>query len=538
MRQLDKQRSIELQSTDHSCIPTSRWSEAARSAWSQAFVLRGVLCFLVIPNLIRSAFRTYIGSGSRGTIDLDILLLWPLSIWFSRTVLRNLALGLLAIDFVVRVCFTYYFSPMDLLLAIPAALFLNWRDFVGMAALGLLVFASFYLLFGVVYPGRPRPRLPLVAGVSLLLFGLLAEKTLAGFGPFRTSDVTRESRWDLTTSGVHSGYLLAVNAPSNRNVADAAHPVRRVLSASSPFFTNQPISVGNAREASLSSRPDLLLITVESLGIPNDATMQKALRSLLDTDRIRERFTPQTGTVPFFGATVSGQLRELCQSTIGLHILVDPDLELPTCLPNLLRKQGYETEAIHNGSGRIFKRDEWYPRIGFDRSWFHEQLARQVHLPDCDGPFLGSCDASVAAWVGDRLAAERHVPRFVHWMTLDSHLPIVASQENLHAADCAAYSTTAAAEDVCAWFGSETRTLKSIARLLSRDDLPPVEVIVVGDHAPPFLVLSERLQFSQVNVPFMHFIPRARRSGMDQVVLSSSSPAAATAAKSLQENRN
>ena len=44
----------------------------------------------------------------------------------------------------------------------------------------------------------------------------------------------------------------------------------------------------------------------------------------------------------------------------------------------------------------------WYPRIGFDQSWFRSDLD-EFKLPDCAGVFPGSCDAAIANWIGTSL---------------------------------------------------------------------------------------------------------------------------------------
>jgi hypothetical protein len=44
-------------------------------------------------------------------------------------------------------------------------------------------------------------------------------------------------------------------------------------------------------------------------------------------------------------------------------------------------------------------------------------------LPDCFGAFFGTCDAAIADWIGRRLG-KHDDPYFVHWVTLNSHLPV------------------------------------------------------------------------------------------------------------------
>ena len=45
-----------------------------------------------------------------------------------------------------------------------------------------------------------------------------------------------------------------------------------------------------------------------------------------------------------------------------------------SCLPATLAKKGYATEAIHSFVGKVFKREIWYPNIGFESRVFADDL--------------------------------------------------------------------------------------------------------------------------------------------------------------------
>ena len=71
----------------------------------------------------------------------------------------------------------------------------------------------------------------------------------------------------------------------------------------------------------------------------------------------------------------------------------------------------------------MFDRLIWYRTLGFQELWFQEELKKQG-LPNCASAFLGTCDADVAAWIGRRLEEDTSRPKLIHWMTLNSHLPV------------------------------------------------------------------------------------------------------------------
>jgi phosphoglycerol transferase MdoB-like AlkP superfamily enzyme len=144
---------------------------------------------------------------------------------------------------------------------------------------------------------------------------------------------------------------------------------------------------------------------------------------------------------------------------------------LENCLPSRLRTGGYRTLYIHGFTSAMFDRHSWTNRVGFSETLFHPQL-RQFGLPDCGGPFRGTCDDAIGEWIGRRLKSEAEQKHFISWLTLNSHLPVTADR------------------DSSAILGCGTPTAK-----------------IEGDHAPPFIRRSRRDNFSSTQVPFVHLVP-------------------------------
>jgi hypothetical protein len=147
------------------------------------------------------------------------------------------------------------------------------------------------------------------------------------------------------------------------------------------------------------------------------------------------------------------------------------------------------------------------------RAWVLQQTFLPVLERDgakiCSGAFPGACDADVDKWIGNRLKAETPGrPMFVHWVTLNSHLPVAAVQgieadENCHAAGSDDHGS------LCAWFNRVLDVHKSVAELATRPGIGPTVFVIVGDHAPPFLRPEARDRFSQAVVPWVMLMPRS-----------------------------
>jgi hypothetical protein len=253
-------------------------------------------------------------------------------------------------------------------------------------------------------------------------------------------------------------------------------------------------------------RPDIVEVLVESWGTDKTGIIDQKLLSRYLTPEIRGRYQIMTGTMPFVGSTVFGETRELCNSTIGFVILRSPlPPALGPCLPQKLKTLGYRTEAVHGYFGGMYGRYLWYPRVGFDSAYFEPRLHSQG-LSDCPGAFPGICDAQVAQWLGNHLTRTSG-PLFVHWVSLNSHLPVPSATTGLNPVPCDFDPLLREKESLCAWFKLQFQVHSSVAALAARTDIPPTAFAIVGDHAPRFATSVIHDRFSGDRVPFVLLIP-------------------------------
>jgi len=245
----------------------------------------------------------------------------------------------------------------------------------------------------------------------------------------------------------------------------------------------------------------ILFVMVESLGTHRDPVVREWLRSGLVNAGVLERYDVVERALPFHGATVAGELRGLCGLAGDYRSLT---LEMASrCLPVRLAKQGWHSIGLHGFSGNMFDRRDWWPRIGLQQIEFAEDLAQRGTAARCGGAFRGACDADLVRRAGAELRHGRH---FVYLLTLNSHLPVsleaaIAPDEQ---ARCDAAHT---GRDVCQLLAIHHSLLRSLHdMLLGLDDLPLV--VLVGDHAPPFVGSTERDQFIADRVPGVVLVPR------------------------------
>ena len=174
----------------------------------------------------------------------------------------------------------------------------------------------------------------------------------------------------------------------------------------------------------------------------------------------------------------------------------------PGCLPARLHAKGYATSAFHAFEGSFFDRSIWYPHVGFDRMAFGDTLMAEGAAP-CEGVFPGACDRDIPPILYRRLKAAKG-PQFLYWVTLNSHLPVPAdaSLKTLH---CAKDELPVVREFamICRQFKLWDEVADGLARQLVRPDFPTADVLLVGDHMPPYFDRSQRSKFDPERVPWI-----------------------------------
>jgi len=248
-----------------------------------------------------------------------------------------------------------------------------------------------------------------------------------------------------------------------------------------------------------SERRNLLVVMVESWGVLKDPEERALIESPFARPALAERYAIETGVSPYYGSTTSGELRELCGQWGSFRDYLDrPNAD---CLPARLNARGYRTIAIHGFAGRMFDRDRWYPNVGFEDLRFAEKLW-QPGEPVCYGVFTGACDADVADEVGAELAAADDAPRFVYWLTLNSHLPVHPDTRGRRLG-CEGSGEPFGNEQICRLAELWVQVFDRLADILAAPDLPPTDVLIVGDHAPPFWGRAARGHFVSGEVPWI-----------------------------------
>jgi hypothetical protein len=388
-----------------------------------------------------------------------------------------------------RARFRIQFPVFVALLTVSAMMFVS-------ALFSLSPKAMFYSL-RFILELRPSASLEyLVVGGSLALTLALAWKCLR-----------RRQDFDAPMQIVAAGAMIFALCGADLAVSAGTRGSYRGVPAADEPFSSAASQTGF--DALAGDGNHLLVVMVEAMGVPRDPALRAKLMRRWREGDIGRIYDMRIGSTPFWGSTTYGEMRELCGRWGDYHELIEKRDQ--GCLPARLARQGYRTTAIHGFDEGFFKRKEWYPHIGFQQLVFREELVGKG-AGTCGGVFPGACDRDVPTMIGERLKRAEG-KQFVYWLTLNSHIPVPAS-EQLQTKNCAKFDPALARDHamICRLFSLWGDTNDGLARMLTDPDLPPTDVLIVGDHAPPFFDRSQRTQFDPARVPWVLLKHRKSRS--------------------------
>lgn len=261
-----------------------------------------------------------------------------------------------------------------------------------------------------------------------------------------------------------------------------------------------PSAVQLAWGGGLPKAQKVLVVVAESWGLPRDTAMLEA--QMAPVRAVAGLEVLNVGTVHAVGATAIAEFRELCgRLPTKLNLNEISRERVGDCLPATLKDRGYKTVGMHGAAGSMYKRERWYPALGLDELLFSEQL--QDRLSGRCYSFPGLCDRDMAGVVKTLLSGT--APTFIYWLSLNSHMPYDKRDLAVDRPDvCKTALPPEHAEQLCVYHQLHLQFFEELAHILAAPGLHDVEVLVVGDHTPPFNSSEARDFFEKDEVPWLH----------------------------------
>jgi hypothetical protein len=442
----------------------------------------------------------------RPLFNLDYLLVGLVYLWISRTLAALLLVALVPLAYTRYLIPTYFFSRQSFSVLFWVREMANWSPAIQLVMVAGSV-ATFTLLVMVFRRYLPSLRVKLaatawIAGLGVLL---IAVDVLNGTNSFIPS--SREASFYPGNIAGSPLYLVMKETCDTIRGAPARYtPIKSSESATGRYFSESLSSSGvpDSLEKGLATfstinpgeLPDkIVLIVFESLSVlasdPGLKSWQEPFKS------VENRYTVESGTFGWSGATFRGEVRELCwQSRDGVQF--GP---LPPALPAVLKNLHYESCSFHGFYKTMYDRDRYYPMMGFDRSIFLNEMKENNEVPLAGTLFHGATDSYVASLVHRQIL--KPGKQFVYWLTLSSHIPInvpfakqIASPEELAGADnlpAAIWGYSV----IC------RKTLDSIAEIAADESLTNCDFIIVGDHQLPLSSAKLRPYIVSRQIPYL-----------------------------------
>ncbi|WP_180008700.1 MULTISPECIES: sulfatase-like hydrolase/transferase [unclassified Acinetobacter] len=229
----------------------------------------------------------------------------------------------------------------------------------------------------------------------------------------------------------------------------------------------------------------ILFVVVESLGLPKqDAITYKILQPLrfLQNDKISPLViqSPQ-----YMMATVHGELRELCSAVPQNFNLRDLDKGFENCLPNKLKKLNFKTSAYHGALSIMYDRKDWYPRAGFEKTFFYESKPWKSRCYS----FPGICDTEISDAIAEQFKSNDK--QFVYWLTLNSHAPYDLRDIQYDLLKCEEYDIDANSMS-CRNLKLQAQFFYVLSKMIQQPQFSNTQVIIVGDHSPIIFDQTEK----------------------------------------------
>jgi hypothetical protein len=461
--------------------------------------------FLILPNLLLPLAGRPLNLLVSGAIDLDYPVVALLALFVPRRATFLLLLAAILADFIHAACATYLFSPSEFISSMRFGGMLSTTRTTAIFWTLALVVLMCLLTTLSTQRASPGKQKRLTAGALLASISvLLLIQAIISRGHLLSSEgealIRVPSASLVQRQWTYHRYERGARLANMRAMPSASALALGHLRDSAPSNSAGPGAVNQL--------PNFVQILVESWGQPKDEALRKALLAPYADAKVLARYRVLQGTMPFDGPTTAGEARELCQTHVGFNTAHGSVEQMQHCLPMRLRGMGYTALAVHGFNGAMFDRAVWYPQMGFQEIWFEDRL-RALGMPECPGPFAGTCDAAIADWLGERLSQPRQPPLFVHWVTLNSHLPVPLPAPVKSPASCAVSAASRDNASICSWYQLVAVVHESVREMALKPLSRPTIFVVVGDHAPPFDMQAERTSFASNDVPYLILLPRA-----------------------------
>lgn len=451
-----------------------------------------VLLFLLATNLVLSGTSFYMGLG-RPIINVDYLLIFVIFVYirpYIITILLFIFLFIIySIDILLLALQIFPFVRLTDILYLSNFIF-NGPVFYRVILFSLII--HFIFIFFIIRDFFST-RIKLSSRTFLIIF-FLASNFL--FIKHLLNPIEKDHVYARFEKSIYGSQLFFFIKHQNSSLVESVRGTPTALEPNRFGSAIHPLLQQLNNQNQLSNK--ILLIVNESWGETSKTQHQDTIVSPIYNLKKNLEYIHR-GSFNFVGATVAGELRELCNLQPTTFNLKESKVkDYKGCIPNLLKNKGYDTHAMHGAMSIMYDRKYWYPMAGFNKMSFYEDLKT---VGTCKS-FSGRCDIELLPYVQENLLIQKK--SFVYWLTLNTHAPY---DDNvvIEGLDCKVLSVKEGSE-TCNNYKLQYQFFSSITELIKNPKMSGLEVYIVGDHSPPIFNLSDNFfSFKGSEVAWIHF---------------------------------
>jgi len=459
--------------------------------------MRRLAVFALLPNAVFAVLSPFVFL-QHPLVNVDYLVVWALAGWLSGAATGLLYGFCLLLDALVSAEGIYEFSTADALANAQYLAQLDLGRVLAVAGLLLACIAGLALLAVHVAGWRGGARAPRHVRIP----AAIAAALLTVATPLSLLELWRHP----LDPGTEPRFAGSRAVEVVESAAAAALGTRPVYAGAE--WRGRTLLRDLAAVPAKAPPYNVVLVLVESDGLLRNERDEARVLAPLTGKEVARRYKVASGVQRFSGSTLAGELRALC-GLRGPAVDAETARALPPCLPKLLARRGFETLSFHGNSGRFFDRERWYPQLGFDLTYFAEQMQITARRPlaECGTLIHGICDLEFLGTLRRELAPAAPKQKFLYWLTLSSHLPVDEVLARDSTLDCEETASLPPDSPPCGLARILHTVHRRIAALALDPAIAPTRFIVVGDHAPVFPVRADRDLYDEARVPFVDLVP-------------------------------
>lgn len=262
-----------------------------------------------------------------------------------------------------------------------------------------------------------------------------------------------------------------------------------------PMLSTDPYPTEKGAAYAIEHRLNLVLIMVESMGMPSHDEARRFMLSVFDTPNVLNKYDVQEGMVFARGSTIHGEIRELCRGRLGYGLFGE---SADGCVARIMSQAGYQTTAIHANFAKMYGRDEWYPRVGFDD--YINTNTGQLPYEHIEERWGSALDTSLIDWLDSQ--GDRQKKSFKYVLTVSTHLPAIL----LPGATISDICLQDMPENARTHLANLKLVIDKIGAYAARQK--NTIFVIVGDHPPSFVSPASRAAFKEFEVPYVILQPK------------------------------